>query len=279
MFAKLFKYEAREMGWQLLLYLVVGLAVVFVSGLLSLTNQSFLAPMGTTIGALVAVIIPFLVCIIGAKYYYQTIYGQRGYFTNTLPASGGTVLGAKFLWLFISVLLAICWSCLALGWVIFSRVSGASGAKLSFGDKFAATWEAIGKLLQGAPAFLIVFIIVTLLLAAAQFVLWVGCFSALANRFGFAYLSTNKAVTISAILIYVVYEAVLALFTFLVPVTLSITGSTSSPQMQLVYGAILSHTNEGPGAFIPLGMLAIIPLLACGYWFAHNSLSRHLSLR
>lgn len=118
-----------------------------------------------------------------------------------------------------------------------------------------------------------------LLLVAAQFVLWVVCFSALANRFSFAYLSTNNAVTISAILIYVVYEAVLSLFTFLVPVTLRITGSTSSPQMQLVYGAIFSQTFESPGIFLPLGMLAIIPLLACGYWFAHNSLSRHLSLR
>ena len=60
MFAKIFKYEAKEMGWQLLLYLAVGLAVVFASGLLSLTNQSFLATTGTTIGALVAIIIPCL---------------------------------------------------------------------------------------------------------------------------------------------------------------------------------------------------------------------------
>lgn len=110
MFAKIFKYEAKEMGWQLLLYLAVGLAVVFASGLLSLTNQSFLATTGTTIGALVAIIIPFLVFIMGSKYYYQTTYGQRGYFTNTLPASGGTVLGAKSLWLFIAVLLSICLS-------------------------------------------------------------------------------------------------------------------------------------------------------------------------
>ncbi|WP_297722692.1 ABC transporter permease [uncultured Mobiluncus sp.] len=279
MFAKLFKYEAKEMGWQLLLYLVVGLAVVFASGLLSLTNQSFLATTGTTIGALAAIIIPFLVFIMGSKYYYQTVHGQRGYFTNTLPASGGTVLGAKSLWLFIAVLLSICWSCLALGWVILTRWVEAAGPELSFGDKFAATWEAIGKLLQSTPAYLIIAMIVVLLLATAQFVLWVVCFSALANRFGFAYLSTNKAVTISAILIYVVYEAVLALFTFLVPATLSITGSTSSPQMQLVYGAIFSQSNEGAGVFIPLGMLSIIPLLIVGYWFAHNSLSRHLSLR
>ncbi|MDY6076512.1 ABC transporter permease [Mobiluncus sp.] len=279
MFAKLFKYEAKEMGWQLLLYLVVGLVVVFASGLLSLTNQSFLATTGTTIGVLVAIIIPFLVFIMGSKYYYQTTYGQRGYFTNTLPASGGTVLGAKSLWLFIAVLLSICWSCLALGWVIFTQMAGAAGPELSFGDKFVATWEAIGQLLQSTPAYFIVTMIVVLLLVAAQFVLWVVCFSALANRFGFAYLSTNKAVTISAILIYGVYEAVLALFIFLVPATLSITGSTSSPQMQLVYGAIFSQSNEGAGVFIPLGMLAIIPLLICGYWFAHNSLSRHLSLR
>lgn len=279
MFAKLFKYEAKEMGWQLLLYLVVGLVVVFVSGLLSLTDQSFLATTGATFGAMVAIIIPFLVFIIGVKYYYQTIYGQRGYFTNTLPASGGTVLGAKSLWLFITMVLSICWGGLALGWVILTRWARAAGPELSFGDKFAATWEAIGKLLQSTSAYLIIAAIVVLLLVAAQFVLWVVCFSALANRFSFAYLSTNNAVTISAILIYVVYEAVLSLFTFLVPVTLRITGSTSSPQMQLVYGAIFSQTFESPGIFLPLGMLAIIPLLACGYWFAHNSLSRHLSLR
>lgn len=279
MFAKIFKYEAKEMGWQLLLYLAVGLAVVFASGLLSLTNQSFLATTGTTIGALVAIIIPFLVFIMGSKYYYQTTYGQRGYFTNTLPASGGTVLGAKSLWLFIVVLLSICWSCLALGWVIFTQMAGTAGAKLSFGDKVAATWEAIGQLLQRTPAYLIITMIVVLLLATAQFVLWVGCFSALANRFGFAYLSTNKAVTISAILIYVVYQAVLALFTSLVPVTLHITTSAGGAQTKLLFGAIFSRTNEGTGAFIPLGMLAIIPLLACGYWFAHNSLTRHLSLR
>ncbi|MCU9986356.1 ABC transporter permease [Mobiluncus curtisii] len=279
MFAKLFKCEAQEMGWQLLLYLVLGLVVVFTSGLLSLTNQSFLAPMGTTIGAVVSIIIPFLIFIMGSKYYYQTTYGQRGYFTNTLPASGGIVLGAKSLWLFITVLLSICWSCLALTWVIFTQMAGAAGAKLSFGDEFVAAWEAVGKLLQGAPVVLIVFIIVTLLLAAAQFVLWVVCFSALANRFSFAYLSTNKAVTISAILIYVVYEAVLALFTFLVPVTLHITSLAGDAQARLLYGAILSRTNEGTGVFLPLGTLSMIPLLIVGYWFAHHSLSRHLSLR
>lgn len=279
MFAKLFKYEAKEMGWQLLLYLVVGLAVVFVSGMLSLTDQSFLATTGTTIGALVAIIIPFLVFISGAKHYYQTTYGQRGYFTNTLPASGGTVLGAKSLWLFIAVLLSTCWSCLALAWVIFTQMSGAAGPGLSFGDKLAATWEAIGHALQGAPAYLIVTMIVVFLLAAAQFVLWVVCLSALANRFSFTYLSTNKAVTISAILIYVVYEAVLALFTLLVPVTLHITTSTAATQTKLLFGAIFSQTNEGAGVFLPLGMLSIIPLLIVGYWFAHNSLTRHLSLR
>ena len=109
--------------------------------------------------------------------------------------------------------------------------------------------------------------------------LWVVSFSALANRFGFAYLSTNKAVTISAILLYVVYEAVLALFTVLVPATLHITTTAGSAQTKLLFGAIFSQTNEGAGVFIPLGMLSIIPLLIVGYWFAHNSLSRHLSLR
>lgn len=279
MFAKLFKYEVKEMGWQQLLYLAVGLAVVFVSGLLSLTNQSFLATTGATFGALVAISVPFFVFIIGAKHYYQTVHGQRGYFTNILPASGGTVLGAKSLWLFITMVLSICWGGVALGWVIFTQIGGAAGPELSFGDKFAATWEAIGQLLQRTPAYLIVAMIVVLLLVAAQFVLWVVCFSALANRFGFAYLSTNKAVTISAILIYVVYEAVLALFTFLVPATLHIKTSAGSPQTKLLIGAIFSQTNEGPGVFIPLGMLSIIPLLIVGYWFAHNSLSRHLSLR
>lgn len=279
MFAKSFKYEAKEMGWQLLLYLVVGLAVVFASGLLSLTNQSFLATTGTTIGALVAIIIPFLVFISGAKHYYQTTYGQRGYFTNTLPASGGTVLGAKSLWLFIAVLLSTCWSCLTLAWVSFTQMSGAAGPGLSFGDKFAATWKAIGHALQGAPAYVIVAMIVVLLLAAAQFVMCVVCFSALANRFSFTCLSTNKAVTISAILIYVVYEAVLALFTFAVPVTLHITTATAATQTKLLIGAIFSQTNERPGVFLPLGTLSMIPLLIVGYWFAHNSLSRHLSLR
>lgn len=132
MFAKLFKYEAKEMGWQLLLYLVVGLVVVFVSGLLSLTDQSFLATTGATFGAMVAIIIPFLVFIIGVKYYYQTIYGQRGYFTNTLPASGGTVLGAKSLWLFITMVLSICWGGLALGWVNLNPVGEGGRPRAEF---------------------------------------------------------------------------------------------------------------------------------------------------
>lgn len=279
MFAKLFKYEAKEIGWQMLLYLVVGLAVVFVSGLLSLTNQSFLATTGATFGALVAISVPFFVFIIGAKHYYQTIYGQRGYFTNTLPASGGTVLGAKSLWLFITMVLSVCWGGVALAWVIFTQVAGAAGSKLSFGDKFADTWEAIGQAWQSVSGYVFIAIILIMLLGAAQFVMWVVCFSALANRFSFVSMSTNKAVTLSAILIYVVYEAVLALFTFSVPATLHITTSAGSAQTKLLFGAIFSHTNESPGIFLPLGMLAIIPLLACGYWFAHNSLSRHLSLR
>lgn len=279
MFAKLFKYEAQEMGWQMLVGMLVGILVVFTTGLLSLTGHSFLLATGTSIGAAIGVGVPAVLVISEVRHYYQTIYGQRGYFTNTLAVPGATILGAKSLWMFITVLLNIVWGAAALSWVVLTQMQGLSGSGLSYGTKFVSVWQTIAQVLDNASAVMVIAIIVSGLLTAVQFVVWVMCLCTLANRFSFAYLSTPVALTSSAILIYGVFQVIMVVFILAVPLTLSITGSGEDQRAQLLFGPVLSVDSTGSGMFLPLGMLAIIPLLIVGYWFAHNALTRHLSLR
>ena len=279
MFAKLFKYEVKEMGWQMLVGMLVGILVVFTTGLLSLTGHSFLLATGTSIGAAIGVGVPGVLVISEVRHYYQTIYGQRGYFTNTLATSGSTILGAKSLWMFITVLLNIVLGAAALSWVVLTQLQGVAGSGLSYGAKFVSVWQILAQVLERASAVMVIAIILSGLLTAAQFVVWVMCLCALANRFSFASLSTPVALTSSAILIYGVFQVIMVVFILAVPLTLSITESGQDYRTQLLYGSVLSVDSVGSGMFLPLGMLAIIPLLIVGYWFAHNALTRHLSLR
>lgn len=279
MFAKLFKYEAQEMGWQMLVGMLVGILVVFTTGLLSLTGHSFLLATGTSIGAAIGVGVPGVLVISEVRHYYQTIYGSRGYFTNTLAVPGATILGAKSLWMFITVLLNIVWGAAALSWVVLTQLPGVSGSGQSYGTKFVSVWQTIAQVLEHASAVMVIAIILSGLLTAAQFVVWVMCLCALANRFSFASMSTPVALAASAILIYGVFQVIMVVFILAVPLTLSITESGEDQRAQLLFGPVLSVESAGSGIFLPLGMLAIIPLLIVGYWFAHNSLSRHLSLR
>lgn len=129
-------------------------------------------------------------------------------------------------------------------------MQGLSGSGLSYGTKVVSVWQTIAQVLDHASAVMVIAIIVSGLLTAAQFVVWVMCLCALANRFSFAYLSTPVALAASAILIYGVFQVIMVVFILAVPLTLSITGSGK-----------ISGRSCCLGQYCPLNLL--VPAYSC----------------
>ena len=107
MFGKMLSYEIgsrmradlREMG-TVLAILVVTVGVV-ASGVPGLSGTM------TMFGYLMCVAIPVGIAISGMSDYWKTLYGQRGYFTMTLPVSGAVIYWAKVSRMIIEFLVAL----------------------------------------------------------------------------------------------------------------------------------------------------------------------------
>lgn len=280
MFAKILKYEAIEYGLTTLVGLILGAAVTIGSTFLVFTGQATLFGIGTTIGFLAALGVPLVVFVLNAMRYYKTVYGGRGYFTNTLPTSGGVVVGAKTLWLFVVGALAITVVMLTMVWLVATQTVMNEMQGLGYAERVSQSWELARVAFQHSPGYLWGVWIAVVLLGAIQAALWVTVASALANRFSFARLSEKTAVWLGIISCFAIYQVVTMTATFAIPITMHVTGAGSDMKASFTYGIITAaQTTTETGMHLPLGTFAIIPVLAFGYWFAHNSLSRHLSLR
>ena len=202
--------------------------------------------------------------------YWKTLYGQRGYFTMSLPVSGKVIFWAKNTRIMIECLLALA---LAVGGIF----AVASAAAWSDGISLAEYTAGPRSVVAGMPTSTVVIMIV------AQVIMWMswvvqGCAvmsigaEGRFNHMGFG------APIIGFVLLYIVNQVLSVVGTFFFPLSVTTDGHFSTEITWTSYQATLG--TEGHPNVIGIGSYVLVPLfaLAMGLW-ASRSIEKHTSLR
>lgn len=270
MYAKLLAYEIRSRAvadgrsFGAFIAVIAVAAGIVAAGLPGISGSTaFLAY------ALCA-LTPVACAIAALADYWKTLYGQRGYFTMSLPISGKVIFWAKNTRIMMECLLALA---LAVGGIF----AVASAAAWSDGISLAEYTAGPRSVVAGMPTSTVVIMIV------AQVIMWMswvvqGCAvmsigaEGRFNHMGFG------APIIGFVLLYIVNQVLSVVGTFFFPLSVTTDGHFSTEITWTSYQATLG--TDGHPNVIGIGSYILVPLfaLAMGLW-ASRSIERHTSLR
>ena len=202
--------------------------------------------------------------------YWKTLYGQRGYFTMSLPVSGATIFWAKNTRIMIECLLALA---LAVGGIF----AIASAAAWSDGISLAEYTAGPRSVVAGMPTSTVVLMIAAQLILAMSWVVQ-GCAAMTIGAEGrFNHMGFGAPI-IGFVLLYIVNQVLATVGTFFVPLSVTTDGHFSTEIMWTSYQATLG--TDGQPNVIGIGSYILVPLfaLAMGLW-ASRSIEKHTSLR
>ena len=202
--------------------------------------------------------------------YWKTLYGQRGYFTMSLPVSGATIFWAKITRMVIECLLALA---LALG----GAVAIASAAAWSDGISLAEYTAGPRSLVAGMPTSTMVLMIAAQLILAMSWGVQGCAVMSIGAQGRFNHLGFGAPI-IGFVLVYIVNQVLSTVGTFFVPLSVTTDGHFSTEIMWTSYRAMLG--TDGHPNVIGIGSYVLVPLvaLAMGLW-ASRSIEKHTSLR
>lgn len=203
--------------------------------------------------------------------YWQSMYGQRGYLTMTVPARGREVFGAKVVFSLAATLLSVVFAALGLSATVMASawLRGVEVASL-----VAPLREMVEYLGAGFVWGLATFLVLQLLswIVIIEAIMSIGA-QARWNRMG------AGAPVIGVFVVYLIGQVLTVLAIILVPVGLDLTNHQivwegSLPSMMATWGS-----GEDPSV-LGLGFLPV-PLVLAGVlaWRAVPAIERHTSLR
>ena len=265
MYAKLLAYEIRSRAvadgrsFGAFIAVIAVAAGIVAAGLPGISGSTaFLAY------ALCA-LTPVACAIAALADYWKTLYGQRGYFTMSLPISGKVIFWAKNTRIMMECLLALA---LAVGGIL----AVASAAAWSDGISLAEYTAGPRSVVAGMPTFTVV------LMIAVQVILWMSCAAMTIGAEGrFNHMGFGAPI-IGFVLLYIVNQVLSTVGTFFLPLSVTTDGHFSTEIMWTSYRATLG--TEGYPNVIGIGSYVLVPLfaLAMGLW-ASRSIENHTSLR
>jgi len=202
--------------------------------------------------------------------YWKTLYGQRGYFTMSLPISGKVVFWAKNIRIMIECLLALV---LAVGGII----AVASAAAWSDGISLAEYTAGPRSLVAGVPTSTVVIMIVVQVLMALSWLVQGSAVMSIGAEGRFNHMGLGAPI-IGFVLLYIVNQVLSTVGTFFLPLSVTTDGHFSTEIMWTSYRATMG--TEGHPNVIGIGSYVLVPLfaLAMGLW-ASRSIEKHTSLR
>ena len=270
MFTKLLAYEirsrfradARSFG-----AFIVTLAVA--SGIVAAGLPGISGSTAFLVYALCA-LTPVACAIAAMADYWKTLYGQRGYFTMSLPISGKVIFWAKNTRIMIECLLALA---LAVGGIF----AVASAAAWSDGISLAEYTAGPRSVVAGMPTSTVVLMIAAQLILAMSWVVQ-GCAAMTIGAEGrFNHMGFGAPI-IGFVLLYIVNQVLSTVGTFFLPLSVTTDGHFSTEIMWTSYRATMG--TEGYPNVIGIGSYVLVPLfaLAMGLW-ASRSIEKHTSLR
>ena len=202
--------------------------------------------------------------------YWKTLYGQRGYFTMSLPVSGKVIFWAKNTRIAIECLLALA---LAVGGII----AVASAAAWSDGISLAEYTAGPRSVVAGMPTSTVVLMIAAQLILAMSWVVQGSAVMSIGAEGRFNHMGFGAPI-IGFVLLYIVNQVLSTVGTFFLPLSVTTDGHFSTEIMWTSYLATMG--TEGHPNVIGIGSYVLVPLfaLAMGLW-ASRSIEKHTSLR
>ena len=202
--------------------------------------------------------------------YWKTLYGQRGYFTMSLPISGKVIFWAKNIRIMIECLLALA---LAVGGIL----AIASAAAWSDGISLSEYTAGPRSVVAGMPTFTVVIMIVVQVLVALSWLVQGSAVMSIGAEGRFNHMGFGAPI-IGFVLLYIVNQVLSTVGTFFLPLSVTTDGHFSTEIMWTSYRATMG--TEGYPNVIGIGSYILVPLFALfmGLW-ASRSIEKHTSLR
>ena len=202
--------------------------------------------------------------------YWKTLYGQRGYFTMSLPVSGKVIFWAKNTRIAIECLLALA---LAVGGII----AVASAAAWSDGISLAEYTAGPRSVVAGMPTSTVVIMIVVQVLVSLSWLVQGSAVMSIGAEGRFNHMGFGAPI-IGFVLLYIVNQVLSTVGTFFLPLSVTTDGHFSTEIMWTSYLATMG--TEGHPNVIGIGSYVLVPLFALvmGLW-ASRSIEKHTSLR
>ena len=202
--------------------------------------------------------------------YWKTLYGQRGYFTMSLPISGKVIFWAKNIRIMIECLLALA---LAVGGIL----AVASAAAWSDGISLAEYTAGPRSVAAGMPTATLVIMIVVQVLVSLSWLVQGSAVMSIGAEGRFNHMGFGAPI-IGFVLLYIVNQVLSTVGTFFLPLSVTTDGHFSTEIMWTSYRATMG--TEGQPNVIGIGSYFLVPLFALvmGLWAA-RSIEKHTSLR
>ena len=202
--------------------------------------------------------------------YWKTLYGQRGYFTMSLPVSGKVIFWAKNTRIMIECLLALA---LAVGGIL----AVASAAAWSDGISLAEYTAGPRSLVAGVPTSTVVTMIVVQVLVWLSWLVQGSAVMSIGAEGRFNHMGFGAPI-IGFVLLYIVNQVLSTVGTFFLPLSVTTDGHFSTEIMWTSYRATMG--TDGHPNVIGIGSYVLVPLFALilGLW-ASRSIEKHTSLR
>ena len=202
--------------------------------------------------------------------YWKTLYGQRGYFTMSLPISGKVIFWAKNIRIMIECLLALV---LAVGGIL----AVAWAAAWSDGISLAEYTAGPRSLVAGVPTSTVVIMIVVQVLMSLSWLVQGSAVMSIGAQGRFNHMGFGAPI-IGFVLVYIVNQVLSTVGTFFLPLSVTADGHFSTEIMWTSYLATMG--TEGHPNVIGIGSYVLVPLFALvmGLW-ASRSIEKHTSLR
>lgn len=270
MYAKLLAYEIRSRAvadgrsFGAFIAIIAVAAGIVAAGLPGISGST------VVLAYALCALTPVACAIAALADYWKTLYGQRGYFTMSLPISGKVVFWAKNTRIAIECLLALA---LAVGGIL----AVASAAAWSDGISLAEYTAGPRSVVAGMPTSTVVIMIVVQVLVSLSWLVQGSAVMSIGAEGRFNHMGFGAPI-IGFVLLYIVNQVLSTVGTFFLPLSVTTDGHFSTEIMWTSYLATMG--TEGHPNVIGIGSYVLVPLfaLAMGLW-ASRSIEKHTSLR
>ena len=270
MFTKLLAYEIRSRYRTDVRSFGAFIAVIAVAAGIVAAGLPGISGSTAVLAYALCALTPVACAIAAMADYWKTLYGQRGYFTMSLPVSGKVIFWAKNTRIAIECLLALA---LAVGGII----AVASAAAWSDGISLAEYTAGPRSVVAGMPTSTVVIMIVVQVLVSLSWLVQGCAVMSIGAQGRFNHMGFGAPI-IGFVLVYIVNQVLSTVGTFFLPLSVTTDGHFSTEIMWTSYLATMG--TEGHPNVIGIGSYVLVPLfaLAMGLW-ASRSIEKHTSLR